>query len=144
MIDPIQILSVGISFALLVLVLELVRRGQLGEEFSLLWIISAVGLLVISIWRKLFIDRLALWLGIHYPPALLLLALVFVVFLATLFFSVAISRQRQQIRKLAVELALLDARVREIGTGDRGLDSPHQTSESKSYDPKAPTAESRD
>ena len=127
MTDPIQVVSVGISFALLVLVLELVRRRRLGEELSLLWIGISLSLLVISIWRKLFIDRLALWLGIHYPPALLLLALVFVVFTATLFFSVIVSRQRQQILDLTEEVALLDARMREMNE-DRDFNSSNRES----------------
>lgn len=130
MTDPIQVVSVGISFALLVLVLELVRRRRLGEELSLLWIGISLSLLVISIWRKLFIDRLALWLGIHYPPALLLLALVFVVFMATLFFSVIVSRQRQQILDLTEEVALLDARMREMNEDRDSNSSDHELSAS--------------
>lgn len=113
MIDPVQILSVVISASLLLLVLELVRRRHLGEEHSFIWIGGAVFLLIISFWRR-SLDTVAFWLGVHYPPALLLLALVFFVFIALLYFSTVASRQRRQIELLVEETALLDARLRAL------------------------------
>lgn len=113
MIDPLQLLSIVISASLLLLVLELVRRRQLGEEHSFIWIGGAVFLLILSFWRR-SLDTVALWLGVHYPPALLLLALVFFVFIALLYFSTVASRQRRQIELLVEETALLDARLRAL------------------------------
>jgi hypothetical protein len=113
MTDPVQILSVGVSAGLLVLVLELVRRHRLTEEYSLVWIASAAGLLVLSLWRH-GLDLLAARIGIFYPPALLILALALFVFVICLSFSLAISRQRQQIERLVEDVALLDAELREL------------------------------
>ena len=112
MLDPVQVLAIAVSAALLALVLELLRRRLLGEEYALVWILGAVGLLALSVWRSA-LDAVARWLGVHYGPALLLLLLGVFVFLALLFFSVVVSRQRLQIDRLIEDLAILEARQRE-------------------------------
>lgn len=111
--DPVQVLAIAVSLSLLLLVLELVRRRLLGEEYSLLWIFGALALLAISVWRKA-LDAVAIWLGVSYGPALLLLLLGAFVFVALLYFSVVASRQRVQIERLIEDSAILEARLREI------------------------------
>lgn len=113
MTDAVQVVAIVVSVALLLLVFELVRRRRLTEEYSVIWIASAVALLVLSVWRR-GLDVAALALGVHYPPALLLLVVTFVVVVVSLYFSLVVSRQRQQIERLLEELALLDADVREL------------------------------
>ena len=111
--DRLQVAAVAISIALLIGVLELVRRKKLTEEYSFVWILCALALLGLSIARGL-LDRIALGLGIFYPPAALLLVVILFVFVASVSFSVVISRQRQQIDRLIEDTALLDARLREL------------------------------
>lgn len=113
MTDPVQIVSVAISLALLLLVLELVRRRRLTEEYSVIWISCAGALLALSVWRSA-LDVAARALGVHYPPAVLLLVVTFFVVVVSLYFSLVVSRQRQQIERLLEELALLDADVRAL------------------------------
>jgi hypothetical protein len=113
MTDVTQIVSVAISAALLFIVLELLRRRRLSEEHSLIWVLCAVALLVFSAWRDA-LHLAARLLGIHYPPAVLILALVFFVFGVSLYFSVVVSRQRQQIERLVEDFALLEAEVRAL------------------------------
>lgn len=107
--NVVQILAIVVSSLLLALVLELVRRRKLTEEHSFIWILCALALLVLSIWRELM-HTVAAWLGIFYPPMVLLLVLIFFVFVALLYFSVVISTQRSQIEQLMVEVAVLSAR----------------------------------
>ena len=45
---------------------------------------------------------------------MLILVLVFFVFIVSLYFSVVISRQRQQIERMVEDLALLDRDVRDL------------------------------
>jgi hypothetical protein len=111
--DRIQIIAVAISVALLLGVLELVRRKKLTEEYSFVWILCALALLGLSLARDV-LDRIAFGLGIFYPPAALLLVVFLFVFVASVLFSVVISRQRQQIDRLIEDAALLDARMREL------------------------------
>ena len=109
----VQIVAVAVSLGFLLAVLELVRRRRLTEEYSFLWIGFALLLLVLSLWREI-LHAVARWLGVYYPPAVLLLALLFFVFVASLYFSVVISRQRRQIERLIEDLAILSAEVREV------------------------------
>jgi hypothetical protein len=108
----IQILAIVGSVLFLLLVLELVRRRRLAEEYSALWIVAALALLVASVRRDL-IDRTATWLGIYYGPAVLLLGLVVVVSAVLLWMSVILSRQQAQIDHLIEEAAILSAELRE-------------------------------
>ena len=113
MTDRVELIGAAISAVLMIVVIELVRRRKLTEEYSLLWILAAIGLFALSFSRPL-LHRAAAWLGIYYPPAILLLALVASVFAALLYFSVAVSRQRQQIERLIEEVGLLSAEVRDL------------------------------
>ena len=112
----IQIVAIAGSVLFLLLVLELVRRRRLAEEYSALWIIAALALLGASIRRDL-IDRTAAWLGIYYGPAVLLLGLVVVVSAVLLWMSVILSRQQAQIDQLIEEAAILSAELREQRSG---------------------------
>jgi hypothetical protein len=120
MTDVVQVISIAVSAALLVTVIELVRRGLLTEEYSFVWIGSASALLVLSVWRNL-LDLAASALGVHYPPALLLLALTFFVVIVSLYFSVVVSRHRKEIEKLVEEVALLDADMRALRESSRTI-----------------------
>jgi hypothetical protein len=115
MTDPVQVISIVVSFLLLLLVLDLVRRKRLTEEYSFVWIVCALALIGLSIGRRL-LDSVASTMGIFYPPAVLLLVLVLFVFVASLSFSVVLSRQRQQIERLMEDVAILDARLRDSAT----------------------------
>ena len=121
MISLLQLLAIAVSALLLLVVLELVRRRRLTEEHSFIWILCAVALLGLALWRD-SLDRVAEWLGIFYPPIVLVLVLTVFVFLALLYFSVVISRQREQIEQLTVEVALLRARER-----DANADPPDES-----------------
>ncbi|MCY3944873.1 MAG: DUF2304 domain-containing protein [Anaerolineaceae bacterium] len=94
------------SIGALLLVLELVRRRHLREEYALLWLATGAVLLLLSLSRPL-LDTLAELTGIFYPPsALFLVALLFVLAIL-LHFSVILTRLTQQNRELAQQLALL-------------------------------------
>jgi hypothetical protein len=111
--DVVQLVSIGVSGALLATVIELVRRRRLTEEYSFIWIICAAALLGLSLWRNV-LELAASALGVHYPPAVLLLVLTLFVVVVSLYFSVVVSRQRKQIERLVEEVALLDAEVRAV------------------------------
>jgi hypothetical protein len=106
-----QLLAIGASGALLLVLLELVRRRRLLERYALLWLLSAAVLLALSVWSPL-LDWLAKDVfGIKYPPnALFAVAFGFVLVLL-LHFSLAVSRLTDQSKVLAQRLALLDERL---------------------------------
>jgi len=113
MTDRVQIVALTISILLLLIVLELVRRRKLTEEYAFLWIVGAVMLVLLSAKREL-LDMTAHWLGVYYPPMVLLMVLILMVFVALLGFSLIVSKQRQQIERLIEETAILGAELREL------------------------------
>jgi hypothetical protein len=115
-IERVQIVAIVVSAILLLTVVELVRRRKLVEEYSLVWILGALGLLGLSIWRHV-LDRAAALLGVYYPPSLLLMLLVVMVFVGLLWFSVVLSRQRRQIDHLIEQTAILEAELRRTRQG---------------------------
>ena len=113
MIDRVTVAGVLVSALLLVIVFELVRRRRLTEEYSFVWILAGLAMLGLSFSRPL-LNWAAGWLGIYYPPAILLLVLVPLVFGALLYFSVVVSRQREQIERLVEEVSILGAELRDL------------------------------
>jgi hypothetical protein len=113
MTDRIQIVALIAGVVLLLVVLELVRRRRLTEEYSFLWILAAVALLILSARREM-LHAVARWLGVQYPPMILVMVLIVMVFVASLCFSVIVSRQRQQIERLIEETAILSAELRDL------------------------------
>ncbi len=110
MIDRTILVSVAGSLLILLLVMELVRRRRLREEYALAWLISGVILFVLSFSRPL-LAFVAQVLGIHYPPSALFLVGFFLFLLVLLHFSAIISRQAGEIKDLVQEVALLQWRV---------------------------------
>lgn len=117
----IQILAVAASLALIASVFELIRRGKLREEYSLLWFLSSVVLLFFSLWRGAF-DYIAHRLGIAYSPALLILVMLFFGMLLMVHFSIVVSRLTGENKRLAQELALLNLKLAELNQGGGKLD----------------------
>jgi hypothetical protein len=107
-----QLFAVGGSLLLLVVVFELVRRKQLLERYALLWLLSALVLLLLAAWRGLLWEVADL-IGIAYPPSALFTVAFGFVLLLLLHFSLAVSRLTDQSKVLAQRLALLEHRQRE-------------------------------
>jgi hypothetical protein len=107
----IQILSILATSALVLFVLELVRRRRLQERYALLWLVSAVMLLVLAIWRDA-LAKVAVAVGIAYPPNALFFLAFAAILVVLLHFSVVISRLSDQTKILAQRTAMLDERLR--------------------------------
>ena len=105
--------GVAIAVILLLLVLELVRRRRLQERYAILWILTALVLLLLSIWRGA-LESMAGMVGIAYAPALLFAITSFFVVIVLLHYSTVISRLSQQNTSLAQAVALLEERLREV------------------------------
>src|SRR3954447_8454082 len=106
----IQIVAILAAAALLLGVLELVRQRKLLERYALVWMIAAVVLLRLAIWRNA-LNRLAELVGISYPPNALFFVAFGAILLLLLHFSVAVSRLQDQTKLLAQRQALLEQRV---------------------------------
>lgn len=104
----IQIFAIIFSVGLVAGIVDLIRRGMLKEQYALLWLASAIVLLVLSMLRGL-LDAIALAVGVAYPPALLFLVAFLFLLLIVLHFSVIISSLSEKNKRLAQEVAILKA-----------------------------------
>ena len=105
-----SVLAIVISGLLVIAVLALVRTRRLTEEYTPIWMLAALGLLVISIWSGL-ITTLAHAIGAWTTSStLFFLGEVFLVALC-LNYAVRLSQSGLQIKNLAQEVALLRARL---------------------------------
>jgi hypothetical protein len=100
------------SLLALTLVLELVRRRKLREEYSWLWLLTAGAMVLLVVWFRLLILITRL-VGAVTPLNTLLLCAVLFLFAIAVHYSMIISRLAAQVKNLAQELALLSAEVAE-------------------------------
>lgn len=103
----VQILSILFSLSLLVLIIVLIRRKKIREEYAILWIVIFLAFFLLSIFRGL-IDNISSLLGIKYQPASLFLILIGFLFLLVFHFSLVISDMKKKINALAMTLAILE------------------------------------
>jgi hypothetical protein len=109
-------LAIAITFALLLLVFELVRRKRLSERYAILWLVAAVTLFALAVWKGL-LTSLSHDVGISYPPSLLFVVAIGLIAMILLNFSLAVSRLSDQNKMLAQRLGLLQQRIEQFETG---------------------------
>ena len=102
----------GVSLA--VLILYLIRRDHLYLMHGLFWVAVAVIAAVLGAWPGL-IDRLAIWTGVGYPPALLLLLACMVLLLKALHADMVNTRIERDMRRLNQRLAMFEADLEALG-----------------------------
>jgi hypothetical protein len=105
-----QIVSIGATLALFVLVFELVRRRRLMERYALLWLFSTVVLLGLAVWKDL-LEQVARAIGIFYAPSALFVVAFGFILVILLHFSLVISRLADQTKVLAQRVGLLQQRL---------------------------------
>jgi hypothetical protein len=104
----ISIVASIMAVALLIVILELIRSRRLQERYAILWLITGVTILVLSVWRSA-LGKISDAIGIAYPPtALFVLGSLFIL-VVLLHYSTVISRLSDQNRMLAQRLALLES-----------------------------------
>ena len=108
------------SLLLLVVVFELIRSRRLRERYALLWLLTGLVLLALSVWRG-GLNTIAGWFGVTgYPPAVLFAVGSLFVILVLLHYSTVISRLSDQNTILAQRLALLEEQLASAeGEGER-------------------------
>ena len=110
-INFVQIFSIVFSFFLLALIVYLIRRKKIREEYAILWVLIFMVFLILSIFRGL-IDKISSLLGIQYQPASLFLILFGCAFMLLFHFSLVISDMKKKINSLATSLTILEESLR--------------------------------
>jgi hypothetical protein len=101
----IRIIAVVGSVALLLFIIELVRRRRLKEEYSVLWVTTAVVLLILALAGSLLQGLTHAIGAISQASTLYFFGLIFVVFLL-LHFSIRVSKLERRLVAAIQEIAL--------------------------------------
>jgi hypothetical protein len=102
------------AFALFILVLELVRRRKLREEYTIFWLLTCGVLLVLAMWKGA-LSLVARVVGTTLPLSALFGVGFFLVLIIMLHFSTVVSGLWRQNKWMAKEIALLEESLRELG-----------------------------
>ena len=106
----IQIIAIVASLLFLLYIVRLIIKGKLREEYSIVWIICTVVLIVFSFWRQ-GLEVLAKLVGVYEAPNLIFTGAIFAIFIYLLHLSVVASKLHSQNKKMAQELALLKEKI---------------------------------
>jgi len=117
------VILLGVAVALFVI--NQVRTRKIKEQYALLWILTAILLVLVPIFVDV-VDAISYALGILYPPAFIFLIALVCILLILFQFSVSISRFSEQIKVLVQEIALLTKRVEELEGRDRDEDGKRE------------------
>jgi hypothetical protein len=108
---PVSIAAAVASLVLLAVVFELIRSRRLRERYALLWLLTGVAMLGLSLWRG-GLNTIADWFGVEtYPPAVLFAVASLFIIVVLLHYSTVISKLADQNVILAQRLALLEAEL---------------------------------
>ena len=112
-----RVLAAVLAGVMLLAVIELVRQRKLREEYSVLWVITALGLLFLAIDYG-FLVWLTHLLGGVLPTSTLFFGGILFLMLLSLQFSVRLTRNTTRMRQLARKCALLEQRIEELEGSD--------------------------
>jgi hypothetical protein len=107
-----KIFAILASFLIMAVVVELVRRRKLKEEYSWLWLLTGGMIILLVVWYDLLVALTALIGAIAPTTTLFIFGLIFLM-LISLHYSIQISRLSRQVKNMAQELAILRGRVEE-------------------------------
>ncbi len=108
-----KIVALVFGIGMLIIIIDLVRRRKLREEYSWLWLMTGAGILVLSLWFDLLKWITHLVGAITPASTIFLFAFLFLIFIS-LHFSVVISKITDRNKELAQRYALLEIELREL------------------------------
>jgi len=109
-----QIIIGILSLVLLLVTFELIRKGRLREEYSILWLFTGGVTLVFSFWPQFFLSQfLTRITGLYYLSTVVVIAFLFLL-LIVLHFSVVVSKLTDRNKELAQRHALLELDFKEF------------------------------
>ncbi len=108
--------AIATSSIVFLLLLELIRRRRVREEYAWLWLFTGVLMILLVTWPAL-LSVITRSIGAAAPlTTLLIFSTIFLLAIAV-HYSVIISNLTTQVKNLSQELALLKASMRAVDSG---------------------------
>jgi hypothetical protein len=126
-----RLFAIVTSITTFLVVMELIRRRRLREEYALLWVLTTVGMMLLATWYGL-IEWISQLIGaVAITTTLFLFALIFLL-LISVHFTTVLSRLTVQVRRLTQELAILQAQRDRTGQAEGAPAPPIDAPEPRS------------
>ena len=113
-----KIILFALSLMLFMFVLNLIIKRRMRIEHSILWLLVALVLTVMSFWQGLA-DNIAFLVGIEYPPSLFFAIAIFFALLMLFYYSVEISKLKEQNKILNQELSISRHLIEKLEEGKK-------------------------
>lgn len=94
-----------LCFALVGIIVELIRQNRLKEHYAIIWLLTAVSIFIFGIWPDL-LNLISRFVRLHHLTTLFLVAFLFLLAIV-LHFTLAISQLFDRNRRLTQEVAWL-------------------------------------
>jgi hypothetical protein len=101
-----KVFALLLGIGILAVILEMVRRRRLGEEYSFLWLLIGAGIVVLVLWQD-FLEWVTRLIGAVAPTTTIFLFGIVILVLINLHFSVKISKLSRQVKDLTQQIAFL-------------------------------------
>jgi len=105
-----KIFAIVASILIMIIVVELVRRRRLREEYSWLWLLTGAVIILLVVWYDLLVYVTHLIGAIAPTTTLFIFGLLFLM-LISLHYSLQISKLSHQVKEMAQQLTLLKDQV---------------------------------
>jgi len=105
-----KVLALFIAIGIFIAIIELVRRRKLRMEYSFLWLLTSLVMVILAIQYD-WLVRITHFIGAALPTSTLFFFGLLFLMLITIHFSVKVSRLNDQVKNLAQENALLKNRI---------------------------------
>jgi hypothetical protein len=100
-----RIFALIIGVGIFVMILEMVRRRRLEEEYSFLWLLIGLGTVVLVLWQNL-LEWLTHLIGAVASTSTIFIFGLVILVMINLHFSVKITKLSRQVKELAQEIAI--------------------------------------
>lgn len=117
------LLTTILGFGLALCIAYLIRRDHLYLRDGLFWILIALLSVGLGTWPGL-VDLLGKAVGVAYPPALLFVVAILVLFVRTLMADISNTKLKRDIRRLNQRMALYEAECQARNGGVQENDVP--------------------
>jgi len=105
-----KIIAILIAVSIFIVIIELVRRRKLREEYSWLWLLTGIIIIILALCQG-FLLKITHLLGVILPTSTLFFCAIIFIVLLCLQFSVRISKLTDQVKNLVQEMTILKAKI---------------------------------
>lgn len=108
-----EVILLVVSIAFLIFILVMTRRKKLEFKYSLVWIVTSIAFIILSVCPK-FLYIVSNLMGIKVPINALFLLIIFLILNIIFTLSIAVSQSLQKIKTLAQEIGIMKLEIEKL------------------------------